>query len=62
MRVMIIRNINPDHGMCGGAKALVWKIGPTCVEIDLFTGGRSWSREFILWPPLRTTDKDPTLL
>ena len=58
MPVMLLRNLNPDHDMCNGTKAIVRRISQRCVEIDLFPGKYSGSREFIPMPPLRTPDRD----
>ena len=56
MRVTLLRNLNADHDMCTGAKAIARRISQRCVESELFTGGNSGSREFIHRLPLQSSD------
>ena len=58
MHVMLLRNLNPDHGMCNGSKAIVRRISQKCVEVEMFTGKQSGSREFIPRLPLQSADTD----
>ena len=56
--VTILRELNPDRDMCQGKKTIVRRISQGCVEIDLFNGNLSWSREFIPGTPLHSADKE----
>ena len=46
MPVMILRNLNAANGMCNGSKAIVRRIHPRCVEVEIFPEKKSGKREF----------------
>ena len=48
--VMILRNINPDHDMRNGTKAIVRRISQMCVDIELFTGELWFARVYTKAP------------
>ena len=56
--VMILRNINPDHDMRNGTKAIVRRISQSCGGTELFAWNRSRSREFITRIPQQSPDTD----
>ena len=58
MQAMLLRSLNPEHGMSNGGNAIVRRIHSRCVEVEVYTGKFSGSREFIPRLPLHPSDTD----
>ena len=48
--VILLRNLNPDHEMRNGTKAIVRRISQMCVDIELFTGELWFARVYTKAP------------
>lgn len=45
--VMLLRNLNPKHGLCNGTRLIVEALGINLIECSIFTGTRRGQRVFI---------------
>ncbi|CAN7050018.1 unnamed protein product [Brassica rapa subsp. trilocularis] len=54
--VMMLRNLNQDHGLCNGTRMIVSKLGERIVEVEVMTGPKVGER--ILLPRIQLSPTD----
>jgi ATP-dependent exoDNAse (exonuclease V) alpha subunit len=54
--VMVLRNLNPRHGVCNGSRGIITRMGNRVLEIRLLTGDHAGERVLIPRITIRPTD------
>ena len=56
--IMLLRNINPDVGLCNGTRLVVTRLGQNCIEARVIAGKASGEIHFIPRIKLSSDEKD----